>query len=402
MLYTEQENIYPNEDQKDCTLKISQYCDGLYQYRTLGDFGYFVFNAKPSTDYMLFLTKAVPKEEFVLKKKIPEVLFQKIKEFFEVVYKNIDSNGNQFKTEVMAQIWYDKKNNKFFIYIPEQEVSYASVKAIPNKEMMADMNLLWLCDFHSHSDFNAFFSGGDNADEITGRIYGVIGNINTDNKSYVLRAGCNGKFFNLKHEDVFDSSLNDLAIKFVAKDHIHKIAKISVSNYIFPHQKNIYKTNNTFANINNQYSYLNNNFYNYEYDEYDFSKYKFRNESQNEYDFRSRFRNTKTSGYKKETKTNIMSFLDDTLGEDNVTELFEIYNKIYYNPSIKVTSEQFRAWETFNEKFNEAIIQFLKYYIENIFNVDGIMKEKEFINFTLEKNFDDILFAIENFVNEIE
>ena len=54
-------------------------------------------------------------------------------------------------------------------------------------------------------NFGAGFSGTDTADEISTKLFGVIGNILSAAPSMAWRAGCNQKFVTLQFDDIFDS-----------------------------------------------------------------------------------------------------------------------------------------------------------------------------------------------------
>jgi len=91
-------------------------------------------------------------------------------------------------SEIMAQIFWNRDEKKYFIYIPEQEVSGASVHAKRNEEL--EKRHLLVLDIHSHNTMGAFFSGTDDADERGCRIFGVIGEIDSaDGSMLKLRAG---------------------------------------------------------------------------------------------------------------------------------------------------------------------------------------------------------------------
>lgn len=62
----------------------------------------------------------------------------------------------------------------------------------------------------SHNNFNAFFSSGDDKDEVAGKLFGVIGMCHTDKPTSVWRAGFNRQTKSLKLEDIFD--INTLKI----------------------------------------------------------------------------------------------------------------------------------------------------------------------------------------------
>ena len=57
----------------------------------------------------------------------------------------------------------------------------------------------------SHVYMDNFFSSTDSRDEISTRIFGVIGKLNTEGLHMCVRAGKGGSFISLKVEDVFDT-----------------------------------------------------------------------------------------------------------------------------------------------------------------------------------------------------
>ena len=58
----------------------------------------------------------------------------------------------------------------------------------------------------SHVYMSNFFSGTDSADEISARIFGVIGRLDQEGLHMCVRAGKGGSFVDLQVEDVFDMS----------------------------------------------------------------------------------------------------------------------------------------------------------------------------------------------------
>ena len=90
-----------------------------------------------------------------------------------------------------------------------------------------------------HCNFGAGFSGTDTADEISTKLFGVIGNILSAAPSMAWRAGCNQKFVTLQFDDIFDSE----------SDKTYSVGddcKDRVKEYVFP--KATYGTwNNTPA-----------------------------------------------------------------------------------------------------------------------------------------------------------
>lgn len=83
--------------------------------------------------------------------KIPYQIFQSILKFYKDVYKDI-------KSEVYTLIVWDKVNKDFFIHVPHQEVSGATVKYTNNVEIYNNPDYLVYCDFHSHNTMGRYSS----------------------------------------------------------------------------------------------------------------------------------------------------------------------------------------------------------------------------------------------------
>ena len=73
--------------------------------------------------------------------KLPYQLFQSILKFYKDVYTDI-------KSEVYTLVVWDKEDKDFFIHVPEQEVSGATVKYTNNVEIYNNPRYLVYCDFH--------------------------------------------------------------------------------------------------------------------------------------------------------------------------------------------------------------------------------------------------------------
>ena len=97
-----------------------------------------------------------------------------------------------------------------------------------------------MCKNMSHNNFNAFFSSGDDKDEVAGKLFGVIGMCHTDNPTSVWRVGFNRQTKSLKLEDIFD--VNTLKIN-TNSDYIINYEK-AISN-ITEKVSNVFKTSST-------------------------------------------------------------------------------------------------------------------------------------------------------------
>jgi len=121
--------------------------------------------------------------------KIPVKILLEINQFFK----------KHRVSEAMTQIFWDRTKKEYFVYVPEQEVTGASVHAIRNKRL--EREHLLVMDIHSHNTMNAFFSGIDDDDEKETRLFGVIGKIDEKMGASILcRAGKN----KVSLEEIFD------------------------------------------------------------------------------------------------------------------------------------------------------------------------------------------------------
>ena len=159
--------------------------------------GTFIHKVK-SFDLNVENSTSVCEDKFIMSlPKIPAELFYSIVKFFKQIALTI-------KSEVYVSVFFNKKTNSYFLYVPEQVVSGASVTFNNNSKMLNNPNYVLVADFHSHCYFNAFVSNTDYADETASRLFGIIGNLDKDNFSYVFRAATNKHEIKINLEDCFD------------------------------------------------------------------------------------------------------------------------------------------------------------------------------------------------------
>lgn len=75
----------------------------------------------------------------------------------------------------------------------------------------------------SHNNFQAFFSAGDDKDEVAGKLFGVIGMLHTDNPTSVWRAGFNRQTQTLELWEIF--VLDDVREYTIPDDAINNITE---------------------------------------------------------------------------------------------------------------------------------------------------------------------------------
>jgi len=103
--------------------------------------------------------------------KIPGPVFAKIYSFFKEVYK-------EFTSECVALLYYNTKTKKYKTYIPNQEVSGASLDYVKDRTFK---NHVLMCSIHSHASMAAFHSGTDSDDEKSfDGLHITIGKMNQD------------------------------------------------------------------------------------------------------------------------------------------------------------------------------------------------------------------------------
>lgn len=159
--------------------------------------GTFIHKVK-SFDLNVENSTSVCEDKFIMSlPKIPAELFYSIVKFFKQIALTI-------KSEVYVSVFFNKKTNNYFLYVPEQVVSGASVKFNNNSKMLNNPNYVLVADFHSHCYFNAFVSNTDYADETASRLFGIIGNLDKDKFSYVFRAATNKYEIKVDLQDCFD------------------------------------------------------------------------------------------------------------------------------------------------------------------------------------------------------
>ena len=135
--------------------------------------------------------------------KIPCGVLEQVIYLYREIYKTIES-------EVYCAIVWDRVKKDFFIHVPIQEVSAATISYTNTPEIYSNPDLVVVMDIHSHNVMNAFFSATDLADEMATRFFGVIGKINDAKPAMVVRAAANGIDVPLQIADIFDFSIRGI------------------------------------------------------------------------------------------------------------------------------------------------------------------------------------------------
>lgn len=191
-------------DLKDATkpFAVALYKDGIWERRD-NTIGTFVFRRKTLTDVPYGYKECKP--SFVLKlPKLPQGILDETARLFREIMKKMSDS------ECMVQIFWDTSTKEYFMHVPEQYVAKASINFIHDKDLQNNEKYIWVLDIHSHNSMGAFFSGGDDRDEKSTRIFGVMGQLNKDAFESKWRAGCNGFYYNLEQGDLWDSTTTDV------------------------------------------------------------------------------------------------------------------------------------------------------------------------------------------------
>lgn len=140
---------------------------------------------------------------------IPYEMLQQTVAFFRETCKR--QNGS---SEAYLQIWWNTQNEEFTVHVPDQRVSGGSVAHTGefdrDQARTEDGMAIWLhvMDIHSHgSSMSGFWSSVDDNDEKKapeGRLFGVIGKVNSPIPDWRWRIRSREGFIDLRVEDLFD------------------------------------------------------------------------------------------------------------------------------------------------------------------------------------------------------
>ena len=208
---------------------LAWYKDGIYEQR-ITPVGKFVrLKTKFDTPYLDKTGEEETGFELSLPK-MPIGMLYSIAEFFRDIMKTI-------KSEVMVQVWWDLEKEEYFLYVPVQKVLGASIDFDGSQELQSDMNKSRVMDIHSHVKMGAFFSGTDSSDEISTRMFGVIGQLADEvNGSFssVWRAGVAGVFTPLTIAQIWDETDTDMTNWVVSKTEYTKVTEKVRAIYVPP------------------------------------------------------------------------------------------------------------------------------------------------------------------------
>lgn len=158
--------------------------------------------------------------------KLPLMLLAQVVSFFRDICTDT-------RDEVFVRIYMNKETQEYKIVCPKQTVTATSVDyKIEDETLETDYEAIM--DIHSHDTMGAFFSGTDDKDERTpGRLYMVLGKLDTHAIEYKLRTFVDGHvevdFFEVwERPNVTVESEIPLNIPVKDEDIIHQILEAVV------------------------------------------------------------------------------------------------------------------------------------------------------------------------------
>ena len=109
-------------------------------------------------------------------------------------------------TEALAQIYWDRQEKKFTVFVPEQIADHTHVEAVCLDQNHPDESrYLYYADIHSHNLMDAFFSAMDDRDEKATGLYFVVGNLNHFFPSVRARISNGGRYLEIPVDTVVEA-----------------------------------------------------------------------------------------------------------------------------------------------------------------------------------------------------
>lgn len=140
--------------------------------------------------------------------KLPRIPF----EFFAQIaawFKN-------YETEALVYVFYNKPSQKYFLHVPQQDVSaihYSSDEDEEFIDLQQDEDNVLVMDIHSHGYMIAKFSEVDDMYHKGNRLYAVVGKLHHNIPDVTVRFCCGGKYREIPFKKVFE---NPFEVKYPA------------------------------------------------------------------------------------------------------------------------------------------------------------------------------------------
>ena len=155
--------------------------------------------------------------------KIPGQLMGEIIAFFRAFMTENEEN------EVLALIYWDKEEKRFFAYVPKQSVCKERVEANLHDCPYDDAER-YICyaDIHSHNSMDAFFSGTDDRDERSTGLYLVLGKLDHFYPEIEARIFCGDSFVPIDPDTVIEGLEYPFPKEWLEQVSIRKKASVKV------------------------------------------------------------------------------------------------------------------------------------------------------------------------------
>ena len=128
--------------------------------------------------------------------KIPYSMLSEILSFFK---EYVTDTG---ELEALAYIYWSFVDSRYYVHVPKQQVSKASVdSSIPELD---EEKFVLVMEIHSHNTMAARFSPTDDRDERATRLYTVVGRMDKVFPDITTRASVGGKYVEIQPETVFE------------------------------------------------------------------------------------------------------------------------------------------------------------------------------------------------------
>ena len=128
---------------------------------------------------------------------VPVELMFKIISFFRY-YMSLGA-----EKEALVNIYWDKVTPGYFVDVPKQVVTKASVNSRISEDLNDDRYIHYM-DIHSHNSMRGFFSNIDDRDERATRLYTVIGHLDRCLPEIKTRFSNGGTFHEIDPATVFE------------------------------------------------------------------------------------------------------------------------------------------------------------------------------------------------------
>lgn len=145
---------------------------------------------------------------------LPKIPFSLLKEVIDLFWDTFVV----YHSEAIALLYYRRSTSCYQLFVPEQTVSRDSVAFQRKFELECNPDLIPAMEIHSHGSYPAFWSSVDNQDEVSHKLYAVVGNFpnfSYDENHILVRAATGVYHVQCSLWDIFESpsSIQDLNSK---------------------------------------------------------------------------------------------------------------------------------------------------------------------------------------------